>query len=76
MLFTTGVAFAIDKYVYSHLFARWFPLRVAGATSYTNAFRANLADNLVVTPLAYVRRAATPWTASRPTPRPRLRIVL
>ena len=25
MMWSTGVAFALDRYVYSHLFARWWP---------------------------------------------------
>ena len=25
MAWSTGVAFALDRYVYSHLFARWWP---------------------------------------------------
>ena len=25
MVWSTGVAFALDRYVYSHLFARWWP---------------------------------------------------
>ena len=48
MVWSTGVAFVVDRYIYSHLFAKWFP-----RTSMKNVWKATLADNAVVTPFLY-----------------------
>ena len=48
MMWSTGVAFALDRYVYSHLFALWWP-----RTCVRNVLRATAADNAIVTPCLY-----------------------
>ena len=48
MAWSTGVAFALDRYVYSHLFALWWP-----RTCFRNVLKATAADNAVVTPFLY-----------------------
>ena len=48
MMWSTGVAFALDRYVYSHLFARWWP-----RNCFRNVLKATAADNIIITPCLY-----------------------
>mmetsp|Transcript_52909 Transcript_52909/g.67848 ORF Transcript_52909/g.67848 Transcript_52909/m.67848 type:complete len:210 (-) Transcript_52909:242-871(-) len=54
IIWTIGVGFVIDKYIYATKFAQWFPSHdIHGKLLFSNVMKANCLDNFILTPVFY-----------------------